>query len=263
MTMSITTVATTAPPSVDIGVTSLPSGTASVLIERLWESTSAPIRDDGTVAGLTGHAVDYDAPVGRPMSWRVTALSASGGTLEQGTSWQVTIAAPAAGWCWISDPMAPRGAMLLPLAVDSDAVRSYAADVKAVPVSGASTPQAIGGVRQVASDWPLIIGTDTAADAAAFEVLISGGQVLLLRADPATMPHRTGVVFLAVPTFVRHNYLPAAFVDWEGSGFEALGPAIPSAVVSRAYSDLKAAGGTYATLKSAWSGKTYLDLARG
>lgn len=261
MTIAISVATSTSPPLADLGLTGLPAGTVSVRVTRSWSSTSETIRARCAIAGSTGHVIDHDVPLGRELVWTASALSSSGGLLEVATSPATTVAAPATGLAWISDPMSPRSAMLLSLLYATDGERNYGADVRASRRLGNRLPVAVTSARQAPArtiGW----ATETAAETYAMEDLIASGLPLLVRCSEATMLHRTGLLYLASGSITRAGYWPAEFADWLAPGFEAAGPSIPAVVHPWTYADLKALGGTYADLKARYAGKTYLDLAR-
>ncbi len=263
MTMVVSVVKSTSPPSVDIGITGLPAQTTKVVITRQWGSgVGEQIRGAVGVAGTTAHAIDYDVPVDFDVTYKIQAITGRTLVLETAVTPPVRVDPPPVGVAWLTDPMAPRGSMLVSLLLDSDHVRKYVAPTSAVVRLGSQLPAALSGTRQA----PLRVigwGTDTLEEAEAAEVLISSGGVLLVRCSQATMPHATGLLYVGAPVVERVLYWPAAFADWViGDGFEARGPAAPAVVHLWMYSDQVANGGTYQTLKGSFVGKTYLDMAR-
>lgn len=261
MTIAISLV-TMSPPAVDMGLAGLPAGTASVSVSRVWSGVTAALRTVATVAGATGHLIDYDVPVGRAVTYAVSAYSAAGALLESATSGTVTIAAPDGAWGWLSDPMAPRGALLVELIMPTDTQRTYAAPLRLSSRMGSGLPSVSSGPR-VTQGWPVAWMTDTNADALIVEDLLAPGGVLMLRVGPDALQHRTGVVFLATATVDRSNLRPSARTVWSCEAVESRGPALPPVLVPWTLDDLKGQGGTLADLRDAWAGKTLLGLARG
>lgn len=259
---NVQAVAVASPPWVDLFISALPSGTASIMVERSWGNEPDRVRGDSTTPIIGGAArlVDWAAPVGvGTIVYRVTALSATGQELESEIA---SVASTDIGHseAWLSDPHDPTGAVLVGVLRPDDSGQQWSAPGADAVATITGLPLALDGRRMWRTrQWTLV--TESEADALLVEAALDSA-VVLLRAQPECLDHRTGVVHVMSPSITRTRTMPhEPRIVWELAGPETRGPQGPPAVAARTYQDDLDEHPTYAASLAALP--TYIDRLRG
>lgn len=266
--MAITVTANSNPPSADLFLSELPSGTTKVRVWRSWADQEQRVRGDeqAYVISLETRLEDFDIPVGRAVTYRAECFAADGSELAPlGASdpFTVNIADPTTAW--VSDPLAPGLARLLTMESGDDS-RTFDADTVYAQVIGQRDPVAISGVRSSASDWEFTFIGFTYEESTAFEALISAGGVVLIRTDPTVVRHATGLIYLSSPQvkelrrrdMIRpHRYRS----DWVVAGRQTRPPSLSVVMPLREYTDMETENADYQGVLDDFT--DYLALLRG
>lgn len=259
--IAISAVSVAAPPWVDLAITGLPAGTASIRVGRSFAGFSDRVRGDSTtpILGTDARVVDWAAPVGvGSVVYTVSALSAVGAVLETATA-TVTATAIDHSQAWLSDPHDPTGAVLVDVLRVSDGERRSAPGASTVAtVTG--LPVALDARRQWRErSWALVTGTEQDADAAD---AIFDSSLVLLRGAPSCLDHRSGVLHVQASSLTRDRTLPhEPRIVWTFDGVETRGPQAPPAVAARTFQDDLDQHPTFADSLAAFP--TFLDRMRG
>lgn len=266
--MGIAVTAHTSPPSVDLFLSSLPSGTTRVRVWRSWNDQQQRVRGDeqAVVVSLATALEDYDVPVGRAVTYWAQCFAVDGSELAPlSASSPVTITLADSTTAWVSDPLAPALGRLLPI-FDGDGSRTYESETVYAQIIGQNDPVAISGARTTAGDWSFtFVGLDF-DESNAIETLIMGGGTLLVRADPDLVRHTTGLIYLSAPQvreeprhdIVRPNPNRA---DWTITGRQCRPPSVSVVAPLREYADMEAENTDYQGVVDDYT--DYLALLRG
>lgn len=235
--MNITCDVLDSPPRIVVTVTSMPTGTAKVQVQRLdSDGTASAVRGATSVPvqGTDAWTVtDWDVPIGRRLTWRATCYNSGGGTLGTGTGTAGTvdpipeglvgavvtdvvgtIAVPGVDLdpdaAWISNPYDPASAMCVTLMDGTDDTTSHDMPVN-LSLAGRTShlPSAVVGMRQLGGKRTLIVRCWTLDDAQALERLLASTTTLLVRSEQ--IRHRTGALYAVVGEVSEQRMW--AFVD--------------------------------------------------
>lgn len=206
--MNITCDVLDGPPRVVVTVTSMPTGTAKVILQRIdTDGSTVSVRGAASVPvqGTDAWTVtDWDIPIGRKLTWRATCYNSAGGTLGTGTGTASTVDPIAVAGialdlsqAWISNPYDPASAMCVTLMDGTDDTTSHDMPVT-LSLAGRSShlPSAVVGMRQLGGKRTLIVRCWTLGDAQALERLLASTTTLLVRSEQ--IRHRTGALYVAV-----------------------------------------------------------------
>lgn len=282
---SVDTVLIASPPWADFAFTGLPVGTAACRIYRKHAGSwrLLPGSSQRPVLGTEWRYLDHGLPVSETVGdgvypggdvypggvypwvgvggveYRLEPLSDAGAVLDAGVlEWSVTAALVGASRGWLSDPLDPLAAVEVTILAEATGEAWGGTGGRVQPPGG--MPVALGHTRFRTRPWRLQV--DTATDAQKARDWIERGGVLLLRGDPATLSHESGVVYLDIdsPSMRWTNpYDPRRWLVFEA--VECAPPAILQLVAARTYADDLAEHPTYADSAAAFS--TYLDRMRG
>lgn len=266
--MPITVTPGTAPPIADLFLSSLPADTAVVAVWRMWADRESRVRgDDKTVVvGTETRLVDYDIPVGQPVSYRAQCFAGDGSELDPlAPTTPVTIDLDDVSTCWLSDPLAPALARLVVIDGATDTSRTYSADVVYAAVMGYNDPTAISGIRASAADWTFTLKSYSHEESTAIEALVMGGGTLLIRAYPSVIRHATGLIYLSAPTVTELPRWDIAYqegrADWVLTGRQTRPPGLNIVMPLREYQDVLDENVDYADIVAKYP--DYLALLRG
>lgn len=225
------------PPRVVLTVTSMPTGTSMIRIQRLnSDGTAASVRGADLVAVQGTDAwttTDWDAPIGRTLTWRATCYTGTLGALGTGTATASTVHSVPSGLvqqavtevvgsiavpgidldddqAWISNPYDPASAMRVTLMDGTDDTTSHDMPVT-LSLAGRSThlPSAVVGIRQLGGKRTIVVRCWTLTEAQQLENLLTSTTALLVRS--AQIRHRTGSLYVAVGEVSEQRMW--AFVD--------------------------------------------------
>ena len=271
--MGIAVTVHTSPPSTDLFLSSLPSGTTRVRVWRVWNNQQQRVRGDeqAAVIGTEVTLEDYDVPVGRPVSYWAQCYAVDGSELAplaETTPITVTMVVPVekeGGQCaWVSDPLAPALSLLLAM-TPSDRSRSYDSDTVYAQVMGYEDPIAISGIRSSASDWTFGFRAFSFEESDSINALVSPGGTILIRPDAGAIRHKTGLVYLSMPRVQELPRYDFAFhqdwADWVLSGRQVRPPSVSVVMPLREYADMEAENADYQGVIDDYT--DYLALLRG
>lgn len=173
-------VQSTTPPSALISVAGLVVGTdATITVRRSWAGQLAIVRaaNAAPVTGASMPVVDWEAPIGVPVSYQLTVRNTSGAVTSQMATGAVTLTSTRP---WISDPLAPRLSAQIGLLGDALGELGYVRAGDVLQPLGSRFPVAIAGTRMAAGGVALNIRCTTLADRdAVLGVLMSADPVCL------------------------------------------------------------------------------------
>ena len=251
------------PPRVVINVTSMPQGTASVIVERVsGAGDPSPVRGatDVPVQGTQAWTVtDWEAPLGRETLWRATPVSASGGKLAAPVSRTLSIPHDDCDTAWLTNPYDPSASLLVTLMAGTDDDTTHAMPVSLSPAARRTgLPTAVAGNRRLGGDRTLVLRCETLDAAQRLEDMLARSVTLLVRST--AIRHRTGCLYMVVGEAVEHRDRQWIDADedttWTLRGDEVDPGRLPVLVQPWTY----AAGAEYVTQQS--RGSTYAYAAR-
>lgn len=253
-------------PRVGITITSLGVGSASVVsVWRTADGERSPVRG-ARRASMTDSAyvIDYDAPLGRPITYEVEVISGPVGA-NRVTSSSVTVDS-ATGT--IMDPLIPQSAVtitkrMLPtgeatFTVEAMKKLDYAADMQLFKILGSNKPMALFGQRMAAAGVDVSLITDAAEQNTRLRNLFTTTGQVLVRVPASWGDVLPGSWFAAVSTVseVPHG---GALTTWEMVGDTVAAPAIRVMTALFTYGDVDILLDTYQQKQDFMAGKTYLD----
>lgn len=253
-------------PRVEITITPMPVDADTVTVWRSWAGRRTQVRDaiNATVAG-DHFAVDYEAPLGTPVTYTCETADSDGVPSELSTGTSTTLDVTT---IWMQDPLDPTNAIEVSVRSGRSGIRSladsfapltYEIPTTVVNIVGSSEPVELGGTRLAPSQIPLTIKAWSPADAEAVRNLWRQAFPLCVR-TPAAIPQHGGLVYLAF------NFVETPVAGWQETVFTATarsvrGPGRAIVVQPRTYAHLLDEAATYADLLTLYP--TYLDLRRG
>lgn len=256
-------------PRVGITITGLGIGNSVVSIWRYADDERAPVRGARRVAlNDASFLVDYDAPLGRSITYEVEVISGPSGA-SRVTSSSVTVDATTG---WLMDPLIPQSAV--PIIADgsrgevylrSPALSSleYQANVSIFNVMGSDKPLALFGQRMAERGLDTSLGTRSAEQNAQLKKLLKSTAQLLFRPLPSWGKFELpGAMFLANATATQ---IPVD-VSWGGEltwwdlkSDVVAAPTIRVLTATFTYGDVAILMDTYQQKQDLMAGKTYLD----
>ena len=244
---------------VEIDITGLPVGTATILVERVVGSDVRPVRGarDLTVAGTGALVRDWEIPLGVEVTYRVVARNAAGGTLGTGFA-QVELPGPTVPHLWLSDPLEENSARLVVATNETDTERTWGASVSQVVPFGRALPSLTVGSRARLSEWPLTLLTQTQAEADEMRAFMLDASFILIR-PPANMG--LPPLLYGSPASIVEVPHPSGVSLWRMPLTVSGGPLVHIVAHAWTYGDLEQLGLLYGDLPSMFP--TYRDLQRG
>ncbi|WP_309076008.1 hypothetical protein [Paenarthrobacter sp.] len=188
-----------------ITITGLGIGASVVSVWRTADGERAPVRGYRRVAmNDAAYVVDFDAPLGRPVSYEVEVVSGPGGA-SRTVSDPVTIDSVAGV---LMDPLVPQTAVPVVGARDSDGAvylkspalsqLEYRAEVSIFNVMGSDKPLALFGQRMAESGLDTSLATRSAEENARLKKLLRSTGQLLFKPLPSWGEFElNGTLFLA------------------------------------------------------------------
>lgn len=256
-------------PRVGVTITGLGVGDSVVTVWRIADEERNPVRGARrAVMNDANYVVDFDAPLGRPITYEVEVISGPSGPSRTSAA-SVTVES-ATGW--IMDPLVPQTAVPV-IGGDGDtapylrakalSTLEYAADVSVFNIMGSDKPMALFGQRSAARGIDTSLGTQSAEQNARLLKLFQSTAQLLFKPHPSWgqlgLP---GTLFLANPTATQ---IPVD-VSWGGEltwwdlqSNTVAAPTIRVLTATFTYGDVQLLYGTYQQKQDVMGGKTYLD----
>jgi len=254
-------------PRVGLTITGLGVGNSVVSVWRTADGERNPVRG-ARRAGMVDSAyiVDYDVPLGRPVSYEVEVISGPSGA-DRVTSSSVTVNS-ATGW--LMDPLVPQSAVPVVggdgnegpyLRGEALASLEYAADVSLINIMGSDKPMALFGQRMAARGVPLSMGTTSAEQNAKLKNLLMSSSLLLFRPIPGFGIDLPGSMFVTVPSAVESPVDVAwggSLTWWDLQADTVAAPTLKVLTATFTYGDVALMFATYQQKQDAATG-TYLD----
>jgi hypothetical protein len=255
-------------PRVGVTITGLEVGVSVVTVWRTADGERNPVRGARRAVMNDGaFVVDWDAPLGRPITYEVEVISGPTGA-SRTTSAAVSVDAVTG---WLMDPLVPQTAVpvvggdgnevyLRPAAL---AALEYKAQVRMFDVMGSNKPLALFGPRMAAKGVDLAMGTQSAEQNARLAKLLQSTAQLLFRPLPSWGQFEIGgTLFLANASATQ---LPVD-VSWGGEmtwwdlQSDVVGaPTVKVLTATFSYGDVQMLTATYQQKQDRMAGKTYLD----
>jgi hypothetical protein len=255
-------------PRAGITVTGLGVGDSLVSVWRSADGVRDPVRGARRVTMTdAAYIVDWDVPLGRPVSYEVEVISGPAGS-SRTYSDAVTVESSSG---WLMDPLVPQSAVPVVGGLGDDTyLRSqalsqleYGAEVSVFQIMGSDRPLALFGQRMAERGLDTSLSTRSAEQNARLEKLLKSTAQLLFRPLPGwgtrTLP---GSLFLGNATATQ---LPVD-VSWGGDltwwdlkSDVVQAPVIRVLTASFSYGDVAILMDTYQQKQDLMAGKTYLD----
>lgn len=227
----------------------------------------------GRVVVDSDFLVDYEAPLGRPVTYELQVRSGPDAGARVDTA---EVVVPSASGI-IHDPLeptnfvpvwagrAPTGQPVF--ASGAFAALARTADVEVMQVIGSAKPVAIGGQRRQPAEVNLSVLVEAEAQNNTLRELVDGSAVLVIRGLPGWLGEAwPAVAFVAVPEVVEEPlaaHLGTGFgshmTRWEMTGQVVRESAASVLVALFTYDDVEALFRTYDTKQAAAAGRTYLQ----
>jgi hypothetical protein len=256
-------------PRVGITITDLTVGASVVSVWRIADGAREPVRGARRAdMSDSDYVIDYDVPLGRPVSYEVEVVSGPQ-RLSRVTSSSVTVSS--VDGC-IMDPLIPESSVRITrrhlptgeatFAVSALASLEYAADVSVFNIMGSNKPLALFGQRLAAAGVDFSMITDAAEENERMRRLLQSSAQLLVRVPASWTTALPGSCF-AVFAKVSESPLGAPYGDpltvWELSGDTVAAPTIKVLTATFTYGDVAILFETYGQKQDLMAGKTYLD----
>ncbi|MFC7927702.1 hypothetical protein [Microbacterium laevaniformans] len=192
--------------TIDIDPTDLDPATSAAIVVQISQWGEVPVnRMPRLVAGGL-IVVDYEAPLGVPLIYRVRQFDASGADIGLSTLSLAGELEAAFGKVVISDPMAPANAVILDADAAFAGVRTRTRPTKLYQAGGSTF--AMSGLYSAMQGVNLNCFTDTAEDAIALSKILEQ-PLILVRAHPRTgIP---GAFYATVPEVIADSTDQARF----------------------------------------------------
>jgi hypothetical protein len=255
-------------PRTGLTVTGLGVGASLVSVWRTADGERNPVRGARRVMmNDASYLVDWDAPLGRPVSYEVEVISGPLGA-SRTYSDAVTVAADTG---WLMDPLIPQSAVPVvggkgdDIYLRSSALSQleYQADVSVFQIMGSDKPLALFGQRMAEHGLDTSMSTRSAEQNARLEKLLKSTAQLLVRPLPGwgtrTLP---GSIFLSnatatqVPVDVSWG---GELTWWDLKSDVVQAPTIRVLTATFTYGDVEILMDTYGQKQDLMAGKTYLD----
>jgi hypothetical protein len=256
-------------PRVGLTITALGVGSSVVSVWRTADGERSPVRGARRVImSDAAYVVDFDAPLGRPVTYEVEVISGPSGA-SRVTSSAVTVSSDTG---WIMDPLIPQSAVAIlrptswnggpTFAAAAMSSLEYASDVSVYKILGSNKPMALFGQRMQAVGIDLSMVTDAAEQNTRLRNLFQSTGSLLVRLPASWTDSLPGSCFAAVASVaekpVEHGE-EGALTVWQLSGDTVAAPTIKVLTATFTYGDVALLVSTYGQKQSAMAGKTYLD----
>jgi hypothetical protein len=260
-------------PNVVVTYQDLDTGTDQINIWRTVDGIRRPVRGARRINVVgSGFVTDYEAPLGRTISYDMEILSGvcAGVAVTTATT---TISSSASGW--LSDPLVPSSAVAVygdvgpngepGLDFDALAQFTYKSAVSKMTVMGTSEPVALIGQRQAAADIDVNMTTLAGTQSTSLRTLVQNAGTLLFRPLTGWASALPGLCYLAADAVAEQPVTEkygGAMVAWKAKGDIVAPPAANIVAPTTTYGTVSAAYATYAAFNAAHSGQQYLDVIK-
>jgi len=257
-------------PRVGVTVTGLGTSSASVVsVWRVADGERNPVRGARrTTMTDSSYVVDFDAPLGRPITYEVEVISGPSGA-SRVTSSAVTVSSDTG---WITDPLVPQSAVqvsrrMVPggeivFAVSAMAKLDYVADAQVFKVLGSDRPMALFGQRMAAAGVDFSLITNAAEQNTRLANLLKSTAQLLVRVPASWTTAIPGSCFTLVGSVSEvpvEASIGGALSSWSLTGDTVAAPTIKVLTATFTYGDVALLTSTYQQKQDRLAGKKYLD----
>jgi hypothetical protein len=256
-------------PRVGLTVSGLGIAESTATLWRTADGVRSPVRGARRVSMVeAGFVIDYDAPLGRPITYELEVLRGPGGA-SRTVSAPVTVESDEA---WIMDPLVPQSAIPVRRTLTSKgepvfmvtamAAFEYQANVSLFEVMGSDRPMALMGQRAAARGVNLSLITDLPEQQIRVRNLFRQATQILVRVPPSVNDAIEGTCFLAVATVSESSptaHIGNPLTTWTIQGDTIAAPAVKALTAMFSYGDVQILFNTYAQKQELMAGKTYLD----
>ena len=257
-------------PRVGVTVTGLGTSSASVVsVWRVADGERNPVRGARrTTMTDSSYVVDFDAPLGRPITYEVEVISGPSGA-SRVTSSSVTVSSDTG---WITDPLVPQSAVqvsrrMVPggeivFAVSAMAKLDYVADAQVFKILGSDRPMALFGQRMAAAGIDFSLITNAAEQNARLANLLKSTAQLLVRVPASWTTAIPGSCFTVVGSVSEvpvEASIGGALSSWSLTGDTVAAPTIKVLTATFTYGDVALLTSTYQQKQDRLAGKKYLD----
>jgi len=261
---------TTAPcPRVGITITALGATESVVSVWRVADGERNPVRGARrAVMNDAAYVIDYDAPLGRPITYEIEVISGPSG-VGIFSSAPVTVTSDSS---WIMDPLDPQSAVAIRRSLTAagepvfqvEAMSSFEYQAKSsmFEIMGSDRPMALLGQRAAATGINLSLMTDMAEQNNRVRDLFKQSSQLLVRVPPSVTDAIEGACFVAVATVVEGStkaHTGRALTRWTVQGDTVAAPTIQVLTATFTYGDVEILFSTYQQKQTLMAGKKYLD----
>ena len=255
-------------PRVGLTLTGLGVGDSLVSVWRTADGEREPVRGGRRVT-LTDAAflVDWDAPLGRPVSYEVEVITGPAGA-SRTTSDPVTVDSDSA---WVMDPLVPQSAVAIgrrmvpgagaTFAVSALAKLEYVSETQVFKILGSDKPLALFGQRMAAAGVDFSLITESAEQTSRLRKLLASTAQVLVRVPASWTDAIPGSCFTMIASA---SEAPFGSGDdrlsvWSLTGDTVQAPVIRVLTASFSYGDVAILMDTYQQKQDLMAGKTYLD----
>lgn len=250
-------------------ITGLGVGDSLVSVWRTADEERNPVRGARrTLMNDSTYIEDWDAPLGRPITYEVEVISGPGGA-SRTTSAPVTVSSTTG---FIMDALIPQTAVAVIGGDGDDAVYlrahalaelEYRAEITTFDIMGSNKPLALFGQRMAEKGIDTSVGTHSAEQNARLEELMKSTAQLLFKPLPGW-----GTRTLGGSLFIGNAAAKQMPVDvswggdltwWDLKSDVVAAPTIRVLTATFTYGDVEILFSTYQQKQDVMAGKTYLD----
>lgn len=260
---------------VEVTVTDMVPTESTYTLWRTVDGERQAVRGFRSVVFNTSDfAVDYEAPLGRVITYELQALAGLAQGMPASTA-NTTLGTATQDYGWIQDPLNPDSAMKLygdaapggQINLEHDSVKSlkYPAEVNLVPIMGASKPVALIGQRSSAQNITFDMATEAELYASELRALIMQAPLLLIRPVKAWASALPGLCYVTPPEpeeMPVNEAWGGQLIRWRFVTPLVAAPAMNVLVPKWTYGDVQALWTTYQQAATSLSGRSYLAVKK-
>jgi len=253
-------------PYVLVEIDDVPAAAATVTVWRSVGGRQWRVRGMIRIAADGASGLDFEAPFGVEMAYRVEHFDASGAFIGWSDPEVVTLTGLAGSHAWAHNPLDPTTSVQVTMMRDAARSLVRPIPVKKIQIPKRSVAVTLLGTRQGLSGVRLDCYSESLENADRFDALFGGYDdstvaIVCFRADPAMRLPPTLFVTVAEPEQIPYTYLGNDSVKWRLQGDEASPPAEALVVALLEYADFtafysEAPYGDYAAFTAAYADYT-------
>lgn len=255
--VAVTVEAFTDAPCPRVGITTVDLGVGNSVVS-LWryaDGAREPVRGHRRVTmNDASYVVDFDVPLGRPVTYEVEVLSGPSGAVRV-TSEPVLVDADTG---WIMDPLIPQSAVAInrgylpdgsaTFTVNALSKLDYVSDTQVFNVLGSTRPMALFGQRMAASGVDFSMITDAAEETSRMRSLLQSSGQFLVRVPLSWTGALPGSCFASVATVSERPVdagMGGVLSVWSLTGDTVQAPTIRVLTAEFTYGDVALLFSTY------------------